>query len=412
MAQAPQSPGGNDNFIRQIVSDPKNVPDVMLLTGYLGASSEEGHDRLYLSPDLTNYVEIPRDAILHQAPLPKEQDAHGGVTLWVKKDAALQYKMAPAAQALANYFAGAIQAGAQAAGRQPPHTVAATCHAAATCGVHISCANLCGPTLVTPCLNTHANTCFCPVTLNCRTQVPAACEGTAGACTYIGCGASLACTQGLLCAQQAAFAGQQQGGAAAGGFPAAAVRPAQVQQSIGGCGQSIGAACTAGDCSYLVACQSQAGTCIPAQTCMPNVCTVDTVWCPTAFAICPPTPANPCVSAGATCAPCTHNVACQIVPSLHVTCAPCVTHIPVQCSIVCPTRLEFSCNIACQLTRAVYCEVASGVACPQVSLACPQASLACGGLPGQQGFGKEAMQALYFAYRTRMYTNCNACWMM
>ncbi len=108
MAQAPRSPDGNDNFIRHIVTDPKNVPDVMLLTGYLGASSEEAHERLYLSADLTNYVEIPNTAILHQAPLPKEQDAHGGVTLWVKKDAALQYKMAPAAQALANYFAGAI----------------------------------------------------------------------------------------------------------------------------------------------------------------------------------------------------------------------------------------------------------------------------------------------------------------
>ena len=60
MAQAPRTSGeGAADFIRQIVSDPKNVPDVMLLTGYLGASSEEGHDRLYLSPDLTNYVEIP-----------------------------------------------------------------------------------------------------------------------------------------------------------------------------------------------------------------------------------------------------------------------------------------------------------------------------------------------------------------
>jgi hypothetical protein len=101
MARAPQNPGGDANFIRQIVSDPKNVPDVTLLTGYLGASSEEGHERLYLSPDLSNYVEIPKAAILHQVPLPAEQDAHGGVTLWVKKDAALQYKMAPAAQALA-----------------------------------------------------------------------------------------------------------------------------------------------------------------------------------------------------------------------------------------------------------------------------------------------------------------------
>src|SRR5271154_1564907 len=98
MAQAPQHPAGEGatQFVRHIVTDPKNVPDVMLLTGYLGASSEDGHERLYLSPDLTNYVEIPKAAILHQEALPTEQDAHGGVTVWVKKDAALQYKMAPA----------------------------------------------------------------------------------------------------------------------------------------------------------------------------------------------------------------------------------------------------------------------------------------------------------------------------
>jgi hypothetical protein len=29
--------------------------------------------------------------------------------------------------------------------------------------------------------------------------------------------------------------------------------------------------------------------------------------------------------------------------------------------------------------------MASGPACPQVSLACPEQSLACGGFPGQQG---------------------------
>ena len=85
MAQAPQQPGGDAHFVRQIVHDPKNVPDVMLLIGYPGASSEEAHERLYLSPDLSNYVEIPKAAILHQAPLAKEQEAHGGVTLRVKK---------------------------------------------------------------------------------------------------------------------------------------------------------------------------------------------------------------------------------------------------------------------------------------------------------------------------------------
>ena len=118
MAQAPKVSADRASFVRDIVSDPKSVPDVMLLYGYLGASSEEGHERLYLSPDLTNYVEVPTAAILHQMAAPKEQDPHGGVTLWVKKDAALVYKMAPAAEALAHYFAGAIAGGA-APGPQP-----------------------------------------------------------------------------------------------------------------------------------------------------------------------------------------------------------------------------------------------------------------------------------------------------
>lgn len=101
------------SFIASIISDPKTVPDVQLLYGYIGASSEENSERLYLSLDLSNYVEIPNAAILHRAPATTQQDPYGGVTVWVKKDAALSYKMAPAAQALAHYFAGAIQAGAR-----------------------------------------------------------------------------------------------------------------------------------------------------------------------------------------------------------------------------------------------------------------------------------------------------------
>jgi hypothetical protein len=136
------------------VSDPKNVPDVMLLYGYLGASSEEGHERLYLSPDLTNYVEVPRDAVLHQMAAPKEQDPHGGVTLWVKKDAKLIYKMAPAAEALAHYFAGAVQAAAgQAAAAPavrptPPVTIVGPC-----LSYHVTCMHFC--THITPCHPTH-----------------------------------------------------------------------------------------------------------------------------------------------------------------------------------------------------------------------------------------------------------------
>jgi hypothetical protein len=109
---------GEAEFVRQIVTDPRNVPDVMRLYGYLGASSEENHERLYLNPDLSVYVEVPTGTILHRMSASAEQDPNHGVTLWVRRDAALVYKMAPAAQALANYFVGAI-AGAAAAGPVP-----------------------------------------------------------------------------------------------------------------------------------------------------------------------------------------------------------------------------------------------------------------------------------------------------
>jgi hypothetical protein len=109
MAQSQQPERDEEaEFVRRIVTDPRNVPDVMRLYGYLGASSEENHDRLYLNPDLSQYVEVPRNAILHRMEVPREQDSNGAVVLWVRRDAALVYKSAPAAQALANYFAGAI----------------------------------------------------------------------------------------------------------------------------------------------------------------------------------------------------------------------------------------------------------------------------------------------------------------
>jgi hypothetical protein len=113
MAETPQKPSdGHAPFIREIVKDSKNVPDLTLLYGYLGDSSEADHERLYLQPDLGSYVEIPTAAIVHRAVASKEADPHGGVTLWVQKDAKLQSKMAPAQQALAQYFVGAIQGAA------------------------------------------------------------------------------------------------------------------------------------------------------------------------------------------------------------------------------------------------------------------------------------------------------------
>jgi hypothetical protein len=108
----------------------------MRLYGYPGASSEENHNRLYLSPDLSQYVEVPTGALLHRMTVPADQDPNGAVVLWVRRDAALIYKSAPAAQALANYFAGAIAGAAEAgvaAAAQRPLTYVRPCYPTEIC---------------------------------------------------------------------------------------------------------------------------------------------------------------------------------------------------------------------------------------------------------------------------------------
>ena len=84
-----KSPAAGSDFVAKIVKDPKNPPDTLVLTGFLGASSEEAHTRLYFDPGLTNYVEIHNDAILHTEPA--GEDGLGAVYVWIKRDAVLTY---------------------------------------------------------------------------------------------------------------------------------------------------------------------------------------------------------------------------------------------------------------------------------------------------------------------------------
>jgi hypothetical protein len=94
MAEKPKS--SRDNFIAKIVKDPKLVPDTLLLNGYLGDSSEDKHTRLYFDAQLSSYVEIPEEAILHTQDYPSGSSPLGGSYVWIKKDAVLIHsKKAP-----------------------------------------------------------------------------------------------------------------------------------------------------------------------------------------------------------------------------------------------------------------------------------------------------------------------------
>src|SRR5437588_10278796 len=150
-----------DNFISKIVTDPANPPKTILLRGYLGDSSEEGHTRLYLDAQLNNYVEIPDDAILHEEDVAKDQSPLGETYVWIKQDAQVIHGEAGPQRRKSSFFEGPIAAGAAGApGLGPPIGVSGVgpaCPTGAQCftpacpsGVGPACPTAfpCFPTLV------------------------------------------------------------------------------------------------------------------------------------------------------------------------------------------------------------------------------------------------------------------------
>jgi hypothetical protein len=85
-----RSRASGGSFISHLVEDPANPPDVVLLAGYLGDAAEDGKTRLYLRPDLSDYLDIPSDAIVHQQGV--AGDPLGAVYVWVRRDAEVTRK--------------------------------------------------------------------------------------------------------------------------------------------------------------------------------------------------------------------------------------------------------------------------------------------------------------------------------
>ncbi len=330
MAQGPTG-GGGAEFVRRIVNDPKSVPDVVRLQGYLGASSEEGHERLYLSADLSSYVEIPKDAILHQMDVPAAQDPHGAVVLWVKKDAALQYKMAPGPTALAHYFAGAL---AGAGGGAPPAGAALPAGAPIAPSIAMPGCTPLYTRLPADCLQTQPNAC---------TILVAQCGGPTLACPTHQPTCLPVCTQIPAC--QHTHVGQA----------------------------SCAPVCTVHTCAGHATCAPvcTVHTCVGHATCAPilcsALCTHPPACHPTLPPACHPTLPPACHP---TLPPVCHPT---LPPACHQT-LPAVCHpsLAVVCHPTLPAVCQQSAVIVCHPT--LVCPLATAPACP------PPQSIACGSI--------------------------------
>lgn len=80
-----------DELVEKLVPDPSGpVQDVLVLIGWVGRSTREGHVRLYLAADLSEYVSFRTADVVHTARMPAEQAGVAATRVWLRKSAEIQ----------------------------------------------------------------------------------------------------------------------------------------------------------------------------------------------------------------------------------------------------------------------------------------------------------------------------------
>ena len=76
-----------DEVTARVVADPKAPGDAILVTGFLGESSEPEHIRIYWDASMGSYIDADTADIVHTEPIPKDQSPLGGSYIWLKRTA-------------------------------------------------------------------------------------------------------------------------------------------------------------------------------------------------------------------------------------------------------------------------------------------------------------------------------------
>lgn len=91
-------------LVEALASDPDQPKRATRLFGFPGPSAERGSTRLWLDLELTSYLDVPDDAILHHRTL----DDDRGTVLWVDPEATLKHSAPREREVQAEFLEGEI----------------------------------------------------------------------------------------------------------------------------------------------------------------------------------------------------------------------------------------------------------------------------------------------------------------
>ena len=89
---------------------PKGARDsnAVVLTGLIGRASMDGRVRLYRAPDMRDFVEFDKDAVLQTQKTQSEMIPGSGTVVWLRSDARLEHHASGSRHVAAEFLSGGI----------------------------------------------------------------------------------------------------------------------------------------------------------------------------------------------------------------------------------------------------------------------------------------------------------------
>jgi hypothetical protein len=72
-------------LVRELTKENGQPPNATSLVGYVGDSGSSDIVRVYLNLNFDEYVEVPKDGILHATEVGEDMIEFGGTLLWIDK---------------------------------------------------------------------------------------------------------------------------------------------------------------------------------------------------------------------------------------------------------------------------------------------------------------------------------------
>lgn len=99
-----------DELVTGLVPDSNRTPDVRMLSGFLGKSAQDGYWRLYLTPELNEYIEFSAQDVVHSQRIDPSQSPLGGTVVWLRREANLTHSRSMSGETQADFLQGSITA--------------------------------------------------------------------------------------------------------------------------------------------------------------------------------------------------------------------------------------------------------------------------------------------------------------